>query len=145
MESNPQLIQIVPPNEVVVLISFELSLGDIRGMINLCIPFNSIERIGGKLTSNSWASYGKSGADEDASQQIADLLDHSQVELRVTLAETRITMSDLIGLRVGDIVTTDHDINEALTVNVQDTPKFRAAPGALKGKKAIQIQGLIDS
>ena len=39
VESNPQLVQIVPPNEVVVLISFEVTLGDVRGMVNLCIPF----------------------------------------------------------------------------------------------------------
>jgi flagellar motor switch protein FliM len=38
VESNPQLVQIVPPNEVVVLISFELTLSDVRGMLNLCIP-----------------------------------------------------------------------------------------------------------
>src|SRR5437868_871699 len=49
VESNPQLVQIVPPNEVVVLVSFELTLGEIRGMMNFCIPFNSIERIGAKL------------------------------------------------------------------------------------------------
>ena len=47
VESNPQLVQIVPPNEVVILISFELTIGEMRGMLNLCIPFNSIERIGG--------------------------------------------------------------------------------------------------
>src|SRR5512145_3069931 len=52
VESNPQLVQIVPPNEVVVLISFELTLGELRGMVNLCIPFNSIERISGKLSSD---------------------------------------------------------------------------------------------
>ena len=49
VESNPQLVQIVPPNEVVVLISFEITLGEMRGMMNLCIPFNSIERIGQNL------------------------------------------------------------------------------------------------
>ena len=59
VESNPQLVQIVPPNEVVVLISFELTLGDARGMMNLCIPFNSIERISNRLSANSWVSYGK--------------------------------------------------------------------------------------
>ena len=59
VESNPQLVQIVPPNEVVVLISFELALGDIRGMVNLCIPYNAIERISGKLSTNSWVSYGR--------------------------------------------------------------------------------------
>ena len=59
VESNPQLVQIVPPNEVVVVISFELTIGDLRGMMNLCIPYNSIERIGGKLSANSWVSYGR--------------------------------------------------------------------------------------
>ncbi|HJQ78702.1 MAG TPA: flagellar motor switch protein FliM, partial [Lacipirellulaceae bacterium] len=62
VESNPQLVQIVPPNEVVVLISFELTIGDARGMMNLCIPFNSIERISAQLSSNSWVSYGKKSA-----------------------------------------------------------------------------------
>ena len=41
VESNPQLVQIVPPNEVVVLISFEVALGEIRGMLNLCIPYRT--------------------------------------------------------------------------------------------------------
>ena len=51
VESNPQLVQIVPPNEVVVLISFELTIGDVRGMMNLCIPFNAIERISAQAVS----------------------------------------------------------------------------------------------
>jgi flagellar motor switch protein FliM len=60
IESNPQLVQIVPPNEVVILVSFELSMGKTRGMVNLCIPFNTIERIGSKLTNNSWIGYASS-------------------------------------------------------------------------------------
>ena len=70
VESNPQLVQIVPPNEVVVLISFELTLGDIRGMMNLCIPFNSIERISSKLTANSWVSYGRDGSSPQTSSRV---------------------------------------------------------------------------
>src|SRR5207248_7625997 len=70
VESNPQLVQIVPPNEVVVLISFELTLGEVRGMMNLCIPFNSIERIGNKLSSNSWVSYGRRNVTPESMQQI---------------------------------------------------------------------------
>src|SRR5439155_5721358 len=70
VESNPQLVQIVPPNEVVVLVSFELTLGDIRGMMNFCIPFNSIERIGAKLSSNSWISYGRRNATDESRKNI---------------------------------------------------------------------------
>lgn len=140
IESNPQLVQIVPPNEVVVLISFELMLGEIRGMVNLCIPFNSIERIGSKLTSNNWVTYGKSMATEDSRKMLGRHLNHSVVDLVVTLAETRINTSDMLNLRVGDIITTEKDIRSPLEVDIQGVTKFQASPGAFKGRKAIQIQ-----
>jgi flagellar motor switch protein FliM len=139
VESNPQLVQIVPPNEVVVLISFELTLGELRGMINLCIPFNAIERVSSRITSNSWVTYGKTSATTETRAAIGERLDQAEVELIVTLAETKITTSDLIGLRVGDIITTDKDIHLPLDVAVQGEPKFHASVGAYKGCKAIRI------
>lgn len=139
VESNPQLVQIVPPNEVVVLISFELTLGDVRGMINLCIPFNSIERIGGKLVSNSWVAYSRKPASAQSIQLMSERLKGSVVELVVELAETQIAMGDLIGLRVGDIITTEKDVHSPLQVCVQGHAKFDALPGSLKGHKAIQV------
>ena len=139
VESNPQLVQIVPPNEVVVVVSFELTLGDLRGMLNLCIPYNSIERIGSKLTSNGWVTYGKTVSTPETRAFIAKRIDHSSVELVVTLAETTIRTADLIGLRVGDIITTEKDQRTPLAVSVQGIPKFHASAGALKGHKAIQI------
>ena len=54
--------EIIPANEVIVLVSFELTVGEMRGMMNLCIPFNSIERVSGKLSSNNWVSYAKKPA-----------------------------------------------------------------------------------
>ena len=140
VESNPQLVQIVPPNEVVVLISFELALGELRGMINLCIPFNAIERVSSKLASNSWVSYGKTGATPETRAQVGKQIDRAKVDLIVTLAETRITTADLIGLRVGDIIATDKDIRAPLDVAVQGENKFLASTGALKGNKAIRIE-----
>lgn len=71
VESNAQLVQIVPPNEVVILVSFELTLGDIRGMMNLCIPFNAIERFSGKLTSNSWVGYSRGNATAETRDAIS--------------------------------------------------------------------------
>jgi len=142
VESNPQLVQIVPPNEVVVLISFELSLGESRGMMNLCIPFNSIERISNRLSSNSWVSYGKKTATTENIQRISNQLSDAVVEVVVDLAETNISTSDLIGLRVGDIIATEKDIARPLLVSIEGRPKFHAQPGAFKGRKAIQITGM---
>src|SRR5215475_12032840 len=111
VESNPQLVQIVPPNEVVVLISFELTLGELRGMINLCIPFNAIERVSSRIAANSWVSYGKISSTPETRAALGQRLDAAHVEMVVTLAETKITTADLIGLRVGDIITTDKDVH----------------------------------
>ena len=140
VESNPQLVQIVPPNEVVVLISFELTIGELRGMMNLCIPFNSIERISSKLSSNSWVTFGRRQASEESKKQIRRSLQGSTVELCVHLAATKISTGDMIGLRVGDIITTDKDVHAPISVSVEGVEKFRARPGAFKGRKAIQIE-----
>jgi flagellar motor switch protein FliM len=139
VESNPQLVQIVPPSEVVVLISFEVAIGSIRGIINLCIPFNSIERIGSKLSSNSWIGYSRTGHTEESVHLIGNRLSGSTVEVVVTLATTRITTGDLLGLRVGDIITTDKDVHSPMEVSVQGIPKFHASPGAYKGRVAFQV------
>jgi flagellar motor switch protein FliM len=144
VESNPQLVQIVPPNEVVVLISFELTLGDARGMVNLCIPFNSIERIATRLSSNSWVSYGKKSATAESIQRISGQLSNAVVEVVVELAETHISTADLIGLRVGDIIATEKDVERPLVVSIEGRPKFHAQAGAFKGRKAIQLIGAIN-
>ncbi len=139
VESNPQLVQIVPPNEVVVLISFELTIGEARGMMNLCIPFNSIERIGSKLSANNWATYSRRAATDDSIASISQSISGSVVEIIAELAATNIATADLIGLRVGDIIATEKDVNQPLVISVQGRPKFRATCGTYKGRKAIQV------
>ena len=145
VESNPQLVQIVPPNEVVVVISFELTIGDLRGMMNLCIPYNSIERIGGKLSANNWVTYGRKNASKESMQQISETICSSPVGVQVRLAQTRIGTGELVGLRVGDIITTQKDVHQPAIVLVEGVPKFRAKVGAFKGHKAILIHSSIEN
>jgi flagellar motor switch protein FliM len=140
VESNPQLVQIIPANEVIVLISFELTVGETRGMMNLCIPFNTIERISAKLTANSWVSYSKRPPSMQTMQRVSNQIAEAPVEVVVELATTRITTSDMLGLRVGDVIASEKDVREPLVVSVQGIPKFVASPGKYKGRKAIQIR-----
>ena len=144
VESNPQLVQIVPPNEVVVLIGFEITLGGVRGMMNLCIPFNSIERVAHQLSSNSWFSYAKASATDETRGTIGEQVSGSVVDLEVTLARSTITSADLFQLRVGDIIATEHDVHAPLEVTVSGVPKFHARAGAYKGRKAIELLGVIE-
>lgn len=139
VEYNPQLVQIVPPSEVVIVIGFEVIVGTVRGLLSLCIPYNAIEKISHKLSSNSWTGYRKGQASREVAARLSQLLQKATVEVVVTLAETRITTGDLLALRVGDIITTDQDIHSPLIVTVQGVPKFRASPGAYKGRIAVQV------
>jgi flagellar motor switch protein FliM len=143
VESNPQLVQIVPPNEVVILVSFELMMGKARGMMNLCIPFNTIERIGAKLTNNSWIGYASSKSSVSSQAQIEELLGQSRVDVVVNLARSSLKAVDLLHLQVGDVVTTEKDYRSPIEVQVAGVGKFDAKPGAFKGRKAIEITGTI--
>ncbi|MEM6331195.1 MAG: FliM/FliN family flagellar motor switch protein, partial [Planctomycetota bacterium] len=137
-------VQIVPPNEVVVLISFELTLGECRGMMNLCIPFNTIERIGGKLSANSWVTFSKKPPTPESVRQLTNQLTGAVVEVVAELAETHIATADLINLRVGDIIATEKDIHLPVEVKVEGQPKYHATAGAYKGRKAIQVTAAVE-
>jgi flagellar motor switch protein FliM len=139
IESNPQLVQIVPPNEVIVLISFELSMGEIRGIMNLCIPYNTIEPLAGKLSSDSWAAYTKKGVDARQLLNLETGVAHAAVELVVHLAKAKLTAKELAQLAVGDVILTEQGPQTGAEVLVEGCPLFAAYPGVLKGHKAIRM------
>jgi flagellar motor switch protein FliM len=95
------------------------------------------------LSANNWVSYGTKKATPENIQRISDRLNDAVVDVVVELAETNISTSDLIGLRVGDIIATEKDIERPLVVSVEGRPKFHAQAGAFKGRKAVQVIGTI--
>lgn len=143
VESNPQLVQIVPPNEVVVSISFEVTMGGIRGMANLCIPYNTIETVGKKLSNNSWISYASAKPDDSSRATISRQLKESEIEMKVFLATSKITTGELFDLQVGDIINTEKDIRLPLEIEIAGAAKFLASAGTLKGRKAAKIESVI--
>lgn len=140
IESNPQLVQIVPPNEVIVLISFEISMGEMRGIMNLCIPFNTIEPLTGKLSSDTWSAYTKQQISPQQKAQLEVGIGAAKVNLVAALAETHLTASELMNLDVGDVILTERDVKKGLTIFVEGKPTFSADVGQIKGHKAIQIR-----
>jgi len=137
--TNPQLIQAVPPNEVVVVVSFELALGDTKGLLNLCIPYNTIEPLTSKLSSNTWTSYSKKPLDARETINLQTGLGAAAVELVVCLASTRLTAGEVAGLAVGDVIVTDCGCHKALEVSIEGRPKFEGYPGQCRGRKAVRI------
>ena len=138
-ESNPQLVQIVPPNETVVVVGFELKMGNRAGTMSLCIPYNVIEPIMGVLAAQNWFSYQRKGGQEDHLRRLTRNVSNAPVEARAFIAQTTIRMSDLLSLQVGDVITTDKPCGRDALIQVEGKNKFFAKVGQLRGNKAVQI------
>jgi flagellar motor switch protein FliM len=139
MESNPQIMQIVPPNEVVVVIGFEIKLANRAGTMSLCIPFNVIEPMVDDLSAQSWFLAGRLHADSRWGSLIARRLSKAGLELAGVLAETTITLADLQGLEVGDIITTEKPASAPIVLTADGHPKFLAHLGQYKSNRALRI------
>lgn len=137
-ESNPQLVQIVPPNETVVVVGFELKMGNRTGTMSLCIPYTVIEPIMQQLTAQTW-SYSKKGANDASQKRLNSHIAGAPVEMRAVLARTTIRLSDLLSLQVGDVITTDKALDEPVTIEVEGRGKFLGAVGKFRASKAIRI------
>ena len=139
VESNPQLVQIVPPNEVVVLVSFEITMGEVRGIMNVCVPYNAIEPLSGRLSSDTWSAYAKRTNDPVQQTNLESSISQAPVELIVLLAETKLTADDLRNLEVGDVLMTEHPSETPLRTLVEGRPFFEGAPGVFREHKAMRI------
>jgi flagellar motor switch protein FliM len=139
MESNPQLVQIVPPNEVVVVIGFEVKLTNRAGPMSLCIPYNAIEPLIEDLSAQSWFVTGKSQGGSGNAERIAGGLSGARVELDATLATTTISLSELRQLEVGDLIVTGRAANAPAVLGVEGRPKFLAQVGQFRGNRALRI------
>lgn len=138
-ESNPQLVQIVPPNETVVVVGFELKLGNRAGTMSLCIPYNLLEPIMGILAQQSWFSYQRKGHHDDAAKRLKKNVAAAPVEMRAFLAQTTITMSDLLTLRPGDVITTDHDLATDVWIEIEGRRKFSGQLGQFRGGRSVRV------
>src|SRR5260370_35697664 len=93
-----------PPNEVIVLISFEISMGEMRGIMNLCIPFNTIEPLAGKLSANTWSTYTHEQADRRQTLNLETGGSNAGVEMVVYLAATKMTPGEEVGPAGGQVI-----------------------------------------
>lgn len=144
MEMNPRFIQIVPPTDVVVLITFEAKFGDSAGPLSICIPYVVLEPVINKISSQMMFSLAKQ---EQSPQHASDLkkkVEQAKVPLQVVLGTNDVTVGDIIRLGVGDVVPLHTLADQELGVMVGDKMKFRGRPGTVRNKMAVQITDVVD-
>jgi flagellar motor switch protein FliM len=139
MESNPALVQIVPPNEVVVVVGFELKMGGRSGTMSLCIPYNVIDPVVDKLSNQTWEQYKRNVRDDRLRHRVTEHLEATKLRSNAELARTSIKLADLMNLEEGDLITTDKPASRPVTLNIDGKRKFIGHVGQHKGNRAFKV------
>jgi flagellar motor switch protein FliM len=142
-ESNPALVQIVAPNEVVVVVGFELKLGTRAGTMSLALPYNVIEPVVDKLSNQSWAAYKRHRKNQELRDRLASHLDAARLRVSAVLADTTIKVSDLMNLQVGDVILTEKPAASPLTLSIGGRRKFIGHLGQYRGNRAFKVRRAI--
>lgn len=144
METNAQFVQIVAPNEMVALITLNARVGDVEGMINICIPHMVIEPIMPKLSTRLWFSTVEKETSHESKEVLEAKIGSTKVPIVALLGKTTITVSDFIELQPGDVIPLETLVNADLEVIVGNLHKFNAKPGVKKNKVAVKISEIVN-
>ncbi|RLQ95736.1 flagellar motor switch protein FliM [Falsibacillus albus] len=138
-EVNPQFLQMVSPNETVVVISMNTTVGETSGMINICIPHVVLEPIIPKLSVHYWMQNQKKDREPEEFNRLEERIKHAEVPLIAHLGDSQITIEDFLMLDIDDVIELKQKIDDPLIIKVGESPKFIAQPGKLNKKLAVQI------
>jgi len=138
-EVNPQFLQMVSPNETVVVISLNTLVGETSGMINICIPHVVLEPILPRLSVHYWMQTEKKEPKLEEAAALEKKVKKAEIPIVAELGKSTITIEEFLSLDIGDVIELENRIDKPIVVNIGGVPKFLAQPGNMNNKKAIQI------
>lgn len=140
IETNPQFAQIVPPTEMVVLVTLETKIGDVEGMMNFCIPYLTIEPIISKLSAQYMYSSVRRGTTTENLNILREKLASIEVPIIAEIGRMNLTVRDVLSLQLGDVIRLQSvHVSDPMVLNIGNRQKFVCRPGTVGSKLAVQI------
>ncbi len=141
-ESSPNVVQIVAPSEIVVLVVFEVKLGEMSGIINWCLPVIVLESVLNKIGTHDVLSRSKK-AYEDKSNDIIRVLEQVPVKMDFELGKTALSVKKFLKLKRDDILILNTKIDDTLICHVNGVKKFLFKMGKKGENKAVKLYSII--
>lgn len=143
IETNPQFAQIISPQEMISIVTLSIKIGDVEGLMNICLPFDTLEDVMDKLNTKYWFSTMKEKDENTYEEAIESLISRAEIPIKATLGGSSISVNDFVNLQKGDIIKLESKIGEELEVYVGNIKKFKALPGSSNDKYAVRITSII--
>ncbi|MCX7922383.1 MAG: flagellar motor switch protein FliM [Clostridia bacterium] len=143
IETNAQFAQIISPNEMVALVTLSVKVGEVEGMVNICIPHMVVEPIMPKLSTKLWFTTVEKETTRETKDVIESKIQSTIVPVRAVLGQTTVSVNDFLDLQCGDVIPLDTNVNGSVEILVGDLLKFYAKPGVRKNKVAVKITDVV--
>lgn len=143
IETNSQFAQIISPSETIAIVTINLKIGDVEGLMNICLPFATLEPVMDKLNTKYWFANMQDKGDETYEQAIESVISRANIPVQALLGQSKINVRDFVNLQLGDIIRIDKKIDQELDVYVGNIKKFKALPGYSDDKYAVRITDIL--
>jgi flagellar motor switch protein FliM len=128
---------------MVALVTMNVKIGEVEGLMNVCLPFFTLESVMDRLNTKFWYSSLQKVDDEDYEQCMESMVRRVDVPVKAVLGKSIITVNDFVNIQPGDIIRLDSKVEDELDVYVGNIKKFSAVPGASKEVYAVRITSVI--
>ncbi len=143
IETNAQFAQLMSPNEMVALVTFIAKIGEVEGLLNICIPHMVVEPVMTKLTTRLWFSLIEKGSTEESKKAIELKVEDTKIPISAVLGRTTLSVHDFLMLQQGDVLPLDTYVDGKIEVIVGNMLKFYGKPGARNKKVAVKITDIV--
>lgn len=143
IETNSQFAQIISPSEMIAIVTMNIKVGDVEGLMNICLPYLTLESVMDKLNTKYWFSTMQDKDEQQYTEALEALISRAPIPVKAVLGKSLISVNDFINLQVGDIIRLDSKINQELDVYVGNIKKFSALPGASGDDYAVRVTSVI--
>lgn len=143
IETNSQFAQIISPSEMIAIVTINVTIGSVEGLMNICLPFMTLEDVMDKLNTKYWFSTMQNKDEESYNSFIETAINKAQIPMKALLGKSSISVMDFINLQVGDIIKLDSHVDEELDIYVGNIVKFKALPGSGAENYAVKVTEII--
>ena len=143
VETNPQFAQIIAPSEMIAIVTLSIKIGDIEGLMNICLPYFTLESVMDKLNTKYWFASMKENNEENYEEYIETVVRKVTMPIKAVLGKSIITVSDFVNLQQGDIIKLNSKVDNEMEVYVGNIKKFKALPGSQKDSYAVRVTSVL--
>lgn len=143
IETNAQFAQVIAPSDMIAIVTMNVKIGDVEGLMNICLPYFTLEDVMDKLNTKYWFSTMQLEDSEKYEEHIESLIKRIDVPIKAVLGKSQVSVSDFINLQVGDIIRLNTGVESEMNVYVGNMRKFTALPGSSKDKYAVRVTTVI--